>query len=212
MSHQGNPNKTIKGLKNQATLAWIRSREKQMIVILRYFKDCHMEGKSDFFPIIQEGKYQWWVEVVRFRFQTNINQFSKHALQVMSASSLRGIQTHSIGNEGQTINYVIPPRQWHSDYLTNTFSDFALCWCQAWTCFYSNGIKRLLEEGMATHSSILAWRIQWTEKSGWLQTIGSQSQTRLKRLSTQACMQTSNWFPWNGSGLEFRTSEFTNWV
>ena len=115
-------------------------------------------------------------------------------------------------NEGQTINYVIPPRQWHSDYLTNTFSDFALCWCQAWTCFYSNGIKRLLEEGMATHSSILAWRIQWTEKSGWLQTIGSQSQTRLKRLSTQACMQTSNWFPWNGSGLEFRTSEFTNWV
>ena len=97
MSHQGNPNKTVKGLKNQATLAWIRSRERQMIVILRYFQDYHMEGKSDFFPIIQEGKYEWWVEVVRFRFQTNINQFSKHALQVTSASSLRGIQIHSIG-------------------------------------------------------------------------------------------------------------------
>ena len=25
----------------------------------------------------------------------------------------------------------------------------------------------LLEKGMATHSSILAWRIPWTEKSGW---------------------------------------------
>ena len=32
-----------------------------------------------------------------------------------------------------------------------------------------------LEEGMATHSSILAWRIPWTEEPGRLQCIGSQS-------------------------------------
>ena len=31
-----------------------------------------------------------------------------------------------------------------------------------------------LEEGMATHSSILAWRIPWTEEFGRLQAIGSQ--------------------------------------
>ena len=31
-----------------------------------------------------------------------------------------------------------------------------------------------LEEGMATHSSILAYRIQWTEEPGGLQPIGSQ--------------------------------------
>ena len=31
----------------------------------------------------------------------------------------------------------------------------------------------LLEEDMATHSSILAWRIPWTEESGRLQSIGS---------------------------------------
>ena len=31
-----------------------------------------------------------------------------------------------------------------------------------------------LEKGMATHSSILAWRISWTEKPGRLQSIGSQ--------------------------------------
>ena len=36
-----------------------------------------------------------------------------------------------------------------------------------------------LEEGMATHSSILAWRILWTEEHGWLQSIGLQSQIRL---------------------------------
>ena len=31
-----------------------------------------------------------------------------------------------------------------------------------------------LEEGMATHSNILAWRIPWTEEPGGLQFIGSQ--------------------------------------
>ena len=34
-------------------------------------------------------------------------------------------------------------------------------------------------EGMATHSSILGWRIPWTVKPGGLQSMGSQSQTRL---------------------------------
>ena len=43
------------------------------------------------------------------------------------------------------------------------------------------GVKRdmgqedALEEGMATHSSILAWRIPWTEEPGGLKSIGSQS-------------------------------------
>ena len=31
-----------------------------------------------------------------------------------------------------------------------------------------------LEEGMATHSSILAWRIPWAEEPGGLQSIGLQ--------------------------------------
>ena len=34
-----------------------------------------------------------------------------------------------------------------------------------------------LEKGMATHSSIFAWRIPWTEEPGELQSVGSQSQT-----------------------------------
>ena len=36
-----------------------------------------------------------------------------------------------------------------------------------------------LEEEMATHSSILAWRIPWTEEPGGLQTMVLQSQTQL---------------------------------
>ena len=31
-----------------------------------------------------------------------------------------------------------------------------------------------LEKGMATHSSILSWRILWTEEPGGLQSMGSQ--------------------------------------
>ena len=34
-----------------------------------------------------------------------------------------------------------------------------------------------LEKGMATHSSILPWKIPWTEASGGLQSMGSQSWT-----------------------------------
>ena len=37
---------------------------------------------------------------------------------------------------------------------------------------------------MATHSSILAWKIQWTEEPGERQSIESQSQTQL---SNRAC-------------------------
>ena len=38
----------------------------------------------------------------------------------------------------------------------------------------SLGWKDPLEEGMATHSSILAWRIPWTEEPGGLQSTGLQ--------------------------------------
>ena len=38
----------------------------------------------------------------------------------------------------------------------------------------SLGWEDPLEEGMKTHSSILAWRIPWTEESGGLQSMGSQ--------------------------------------
>ena len=36
------------------------------------------------------------------------------------------------------------------------------------------GQKDPLEKGMATHSSITAWRIPWTEEPGRLQPMGSQ--------------------------------------
>ena len=42
------------------------------------------------------------------------------------------------------------------------------------TWVWSLGWEYPLEEGMPTHSSILAWKIPWTEKPGGLQSVGSQ--------------------------------------
>jgi len=42
------------------------------------------------------------------------------------------------------------------------------------TLVRSLGWEDLLEEGMATHSSILAWRILWSEEPGGLQSRGLQ--------------------------------------
>ena len=43
-----------------------------------------------------------------------------------------------------------------------------------------------LEKEMATHSSVLAWRIPGTGEPGGLPSLGSHSQTRLKRLSSSS--------------------------
>ena len=56
----------------------------------------------------------------------------------------------------------------------------------------SLGQEDPLEEGMITHSRILAWRAPWTEELGGLHLTGSQSQARLKWLSTQRAHQYQN--------------------
>ena len=49
------------------------------------------------------------------------------------------------------------------------------------------GWENALEEGMATHSSILAWRIPWTEEPGGAWFIETQkSWSQLKQLSMHA--------------------------
>ena len=50
----------------------------------------------------------------------------------------------------------------------------------------------LLEKEMATHSSILAWRIPGTEEPSGLPSMGSQSRTQLKRLSSSSSSSVSD--------------------
>ena len=52
------------------------------------------------------------------------------------------------------------------------------------TWVQSLGQEDPLEKKMATHSSILTWRIPWTEESGGLQSMGvTKSQTLTKQLT-----------------------------
>ena len=48
------------------------------------------------------------------------------------------------------------------------------------TQVWSLGWEDPLEKDMVTHSSILAWKIPWTEEPGRLQSTGSQSCTQLR--------------------------------
>ena len=54
---------------------------------------------------------------------------------------------------------------------------FHACLLMQETRVRSLGWEDPLEEEMASHSSILVWRIPWTEEPGGLQSTGSQSQT-----------------------------------
>ena len=50
------------------------------------------------------------------------------------------------------------------------------CKCHFWSCsgsLFWLRVKRLSEKAMAPHSSILAWKIPWTEEPGRLQSMGS---------------------------------------
>ena len=54
------------------------------------------------------------------------------------------------------------------------------------TCIRVLGEKDPHEEGMATHSSILAWRIPWTEEPGRLQSSGCK-ESNMTEVMEQAC-------------------------
>ena len=65
-------------------------------------------------------------------------------------------------------------------YLTHNWSSLYVC---VYECLF-----HALEKEMATHSSILAWIIPGTEEPSGLPSMGSQSWTRLKRLSSSICV------------------------
>ena len=51
-----------------------------------------------------------------------------------------------------------------------------------------------LEEGMTTHSRILAWEIPWTEEPGGLQSMGLQSQTLLSNYAQSTMIRLQRYF------------------
>ena len=58
----------------------------------------------------------------------------------------------------------------------------------------SLGPEDPLEKEMATHSSILAWRIPWTEEPGGLQSMGRKESDTTERLTHTKCYPIENRF------------------
>ena len=57
------------------------------------------------------------------------------------------------------------------------------------TWIRSLGREESLEKGMATHSSILAWRIPWIKEPGRLQSIGHKESDTIKQLRMHIFLQ-----------------------
>ena len=64
------------------------------------------------------------------------------------------------------------PKNKHGSYLVAQIVKSLPAMQETWV--RSLGREGYLEKEMATHSSILAWRIPWTEEPGGLQSMGSQ--------------------------------------
>ena len=65
------------------------------------------------------------------------------------------------------------------------------------TWVWSLGQEDPLEKGMAAHSSILAWRIPWTEEPGGLQSMWSQK-VRHHWVTKHSTESRNNWFLYFG--------------
>ena len=119
--------------------------------------------------------------------QTYVSDFSRKGCQVSSKShpfilreSLKPRETNFnihfpqavSSNPGSTTTSVIEINQMTGSLQPVSFS--AVLKLVQVTRVFSLGWEDPLEEGMKTHSSILAWRIPWTEEPGGLQSIGLQ--------------------------------------
>ena len=60
------------------------------------------------------------------------------------------------------------------------------------TWVQSLGREDPLEKEMATHSSILAWKIPWTEEHGWLLSMGSQESDMTEQLHYLSIIKTAS--------------------
>ena len=91
------------------------------------------------------------------------------------------IQYHASNLDWQLVSYMIlyifqchSPKSSHPLSLPQSPKDCSIHQC-LFCCLIYLGWEDPLEEEMATHSSTLAWEIPWTEESGGLQFMGSQS-------------------------------------
>ena len=90
-------------------------------------------------------------------------------VDVSGPSSLHGVPGLYCFNTDAKLSLFLFPR----DLPCSTDSKESACNVQE-ICVRFLGWEDPLEKGLAIHSSILTWRIPWTEEPGGLQSVGSQ--------------------------------------
>ena len=107
---------------------------------------------------------------------TQTNQTKHHGGQTTASSLLSGQ-----GSPGNSLTPIPPAsrRHWDGRWARCFRGDasgkeFACQHRKFKTLIWSLGLEDPLEESMATHSSILSWRIPWTEEPGGLLSMGLQ--------------------------------------
>jgi len=96
---------------------------------------------------------------------------------MISPSILETVTQHSTGPTGgwKRSSLPLPPVNIYPPLLTQMAKNLP---AMQETQVQSLGQEDPLEKGMATHSSILAWRIPWTEEPSKLQSMGSRRARR----------------------------------
>ena len=136
--------------------------------------------------------------IVKWALQRSVNQPSLWPPVVLFSASLALLQSHGLYCCSSNTSITLPPfyhfsaqmsyynvsshRLTHPSALPGGL-DGKESPCNARNPSLIPGLGRSLEKGLATYSSILAWRIPWTEEPDGLHSMGSQSQTWLKWLS-----------------------------
>ena len=77
----------------------------------------------------------------------------------------------------------VNPESWRTSLAARMVENLSTVWE---TGVQSLGQDDPLEEGMAAHSSILAWRIPWTQESHRLQSRGCKESDTTERLNTES--------------------------
>ena len=85
---------------------------------------------------------------------------------ILSAQNVHGLKSQWLYAIRPILNIQIACAPWCSDGKESAFN--------AGNLGLISGSGKSLERGMATHSSIHAWRIPWIEEPGGLQSMGSQ--------------------------------------
>ena len=116
------------------------------------------------------------------------------------------LQSKLTDAENKDVIFYISPLKFTRDFPDGTSGKELGCQCRRHKKHRFNPWVRedTLEEGMATYSRILAWRIPWMEEPGGLQIIGSQRVRHVwNDLAHTHWNSQTSWFLSRTAGYEF---------